>query len=179
MSKVKFIHIVKDNFSKNKTIKISGNKVEIKTYVDAETYATVVKTIADNCFKDNQYYPEYFEIVRRYVILNYFTNIDLTNVSLEEIFKASQKGNWFCKIEKEVITLPIWKSIEVSASNCIEYAIKSRKTSFDNLCDSFNTTVTTMNSSIDIGVIKELNDRLKKASDKEIIDKISSNRTSN
>lgn len=173
MVKVNFIDILgNDCSSTNKTIKINGEKIEIKTCIDTETYASAIMTISENCFKDDQYHPEYFEIVKRYAILSYFTNIDLADISLTEIFKRTQEGNWFYKIEKEVTVLPIWKCIETSAHNYIDFTIKSRKTSFDELCDSLKAITAEMaanTNSIDMDVIKKLTDRLNGLSNKEIV----------
>lgn len=179
MNKVKFIDVIANDFMpKNKTIRINGSTVDVKTNIDAENYTSIIRTIAENCFVDNQYHPAYFEIVRRYVILDYFTNIDVENISLNEVFKTSQNGNWFDKIEKIVTSLPIWNRIESATNAYIDYKIKSRKTSFDNLCDSFNS-LAEENSKIDVGVINELNDRLKNIGEVKVASEISSSRTDN
>lgn len=51
MNKIKLTDVIGKNFAlKNKTVKINGTEVEIKTYLDADTYAAAIKTIAETCF---------------------------------------------------------------------------------------------------------------------------------
>ena len=118
---------------KNITKKINGTNVEIKTYVDAITYLEVIDTMAKSCFDKNfEYHPEYREIVRRYVMIKYFTDINVDEININEVFKRTQGGTWFYTIEKEITSLPIWTEIEQAVDNKISYEIKS---SFDKLCD--------------------------------------------
>ena len=173
MDKIKITDIIGKNFAlKNKTVKINGTEVEIKTYLDADTYMAAIKIIADTCFQHGTYCPEYRELARRCVILKYFTNIDVSDDMVKEIFKITQSGTWFSKIENTVISLPVWTNIESSANALIDYKIRSRKTSFDELCDSLKAITAEMaanTNGIDMDVIKNLTDRLNGLSNKEII----------
>lgn len=173
MNKIKFADVIGKNFAlENKTIKINGMEVEIKTYLDADAYAAAVQTIADTCFQDDSYRPEYRELARRYVILKYFTNIEISDDMVKEIFKMSQSGTWFEKIERATTSLSVWTEIEIASNELIDYKIRSRKTSFDELCDSLKAITSEMaanTNGIDMDVIKEIADRLNGLSDKEII----------
>jgi|GEM_PF-3818817 hypothetical protein len=173
MNKIKLTDVFDKNFTPlSKIVKINGMKVEIKTYLDADKYAAAVKTIADTCFQEGTYCPEYRELARKYVILKYFTNIEVSDDMVKEIFKTSQNRTWFSKIESTVTSLPVWTNIESSVNALIDYRIRSRKTSFDELCDSLKAITAEMaanTNGIDMDVIKNLTDRLNGLSSKEII----------
>lgn len=173
MNKINLIDVIGKNFAlKNETLKINGTEVKIQTYLDADTYAAAVQTIADTCFQDDTYRPEYRELARKYVILKYFTNIEISDDMVKEIFKMSQSGAWFAKIERTVTSLPVWTEIEIASNELIDYKIRTRKTSFDELCDSLKTLTAEMAAStngIDMDVIKNLTERLNGISNKEII----------
>lgn len=173
MNKINLIDVTGRNFAlKNKTVKINGTEVKIQTYLDADTYIAAVQTIADTCFQDDIYRPEYRELARKYVILKYFTNIEISNDMVKEIFKMSQSGEWFAKIERAVTSLPVWTEVEVATNELIDYKIRSLKTSFDELCDSLKALMAEMASNtngIDMEIIKNLTDRLNGISNKEIV----------
>lgn len=173
MDKIKLTDVIGKNFAlKNKTVKINGTEVEIKTYLDADTYMAAARIIAETCFRHGTYCPEYRELARRYVILKYFTNIDVSADMVKEIFEITQGRKWFSEIDKEITSLPVWSNIESSANALIDYKIRSRKTSFDELCDSLKAITAEMaanTNGIDMNVIKNLTDRLNGLSNKEII----------
>lgn len=105
-------------------------------------------------------------------MLKYFTNIEVSDDMVKEIFKTAQSGVWFSKIENAVVSLPVWTNIESSANALIDYRIRSRKTSFDELCDSLKAITAEMaanTNNIDMDVIKNLTDRLNGLTNKEII----------
>lgn len=173
MNKINLIDVIGKNFAlKNETVKINGTEVKIQTYLDADTYVAAVQTIADTCFQDDTYRPEYRELARKYVILKYFTNIEISDDMVKEIFKMSQSGTWFTKIERAVTSLPVWIEIEIASNELIDYKIRSRKTSFDELCDSLKALtaeIAANTNSIDMDVIKNFTDRLNGISNKEIV----------
>lgn len=135
MNEIKLIDVIGKNFMLAPVIKkINGQKVKIKTYLDADTYSEIIATITDTCFQDDTYHPEYHEIVRKYVILKYFTNIAVSDDMIKEVFKMSQSGTWFADIERTVVSLPVWSDIENTVDEMINYKITVRRTSFDKLC---------------------------------------------
>lgn len=139
MNEIKLIDVIGKNFMLAPVIKkINGTKVKIKTYLDADAYAEITATITDTCFQDGTYHPEYREMVRKYVILKYFTNIAVSDDMIKEIFKTSQSGTWFLDIERMVVSLPVWSDIENTVDEMINYKITVRRTSFDELCDKIH-----------------------------------------
>ena len=144
---VKFTDVIGKNFAlKNTTKKINGVPVTINAYLDVDTYATIIHTIADSCFVDGKYKAENREIVRRYAILKYMTDIELPTTevvadgetetvdNIREIFKSTQGGSWWSEVEREVTKLPIWAEIE----SAVDAQIAAYPTAFDNLCDSLS-----------------------------------------
>ena len=133
----RFIDVIGSKFALTHDIKkINGCKVEIKNYLSADEYVTVVRSIADACFdKHGVYRPEYYELAKRYAIIDNFTDIDIGDITVEELFKDSQGGDWYYSIEKEVTNNSIWAEIEVSVSKQIEYIISKQETSFDKVCN--------------------------------------------
>lgn len=134
---VNLIDIIGKNFSlKNIKKKINGCVVEIKTYIDIEEYAQAVREMAELCFDEaGVYHPEYREFSRRYAIVKYFTNIDIENITAQELFKTSQGNDWYYQIEKEISTNPIWIELDTAVDRQIEYAISTKEDAFGRMCD--------------------------------------------
>lgn len=139
MNTIKLIDVIGKNFALAPVVKkINGMKAKIKTYLDADAYAEITAIITDTCFREGAYHPEYREMVRKYVILKYFTNISVSDDMIKEIFKISQSGTWFADIERTVVSLPVWSDIENTVDEMINYRITVRRTSFDKLCDKIH-----------------------------------------
>lgn len=133
------IEILGKNFGlKNNIKRINGVPVEIKSYIDVDTFANIVGTVANTCFINNEYRAENREIARRFVILKYMTDIEIDEENLNEIFKTTQGGNWYGDIEREIIKLPIWGEVEQAIDKEIDYLVLSRETGFDKLCSDLS-----------------------------------------
>lgn len=145
----------------HKMVKVGKIPVEIKTYLDVDAFATAANTIANSCFdgETGEYRPEYYEIAKRYVVLQYLTDIELDDVSVEEVFKIAQ-NDWYYDIEKACAVLIYL--IEDAAAKIIEYR---RKTAFDNLCDNVSAILKQDNEQ-NLADIKEVLTKLDKV-DKE------------
>jgi len=163
---MKFTDVLGKNFALKNTIKkINGVEVEIKGYLDIVTFTNIIHLIADGCFEEGKYFAENREIMRRYAILKYMTNIDVTQGELNEVFKASQSGNWFAEIEKEVVKLPIWAEVE----SAIDAQIASQPSAFDNLCSNLAETIK-IDPSVSLTDIKEVLDGLNKVNQKDFVE---------
>lgn len=159
---VKFTDVLGKSFApKNTTKRINGVPVEIKTYVDVDTFASIIYTIVNTCVEKGKYRAENREIARRYIILKYFTNIEVGEDDIPEIFKCSQSGNWFAEIEREVIKLPIWAEIEAAIDSQITYEIQTRQTAFDKLCADISENIAVDNTQ-NLADIKEVLSGLEK-----------------
>ena len=167
-----FVEVLGKNFEyKNITKKINGTPVEIKGYLDIDTYANIVYSIAESCFIDGVYHAENREIARRYAIINYMTDIDLVGIDIAEVFKSTQAGTWYSDIEREIIKLPIWAEVEQAIDNQIA---SLSKTSFDKLCDNLSVMLDT-DISDNLADVKEVLDKLGDIDSKELVKAVTEN----
>lgn len=143
------------------TKKINGEKVTIKTYLSTEEFFNAVHTVADNCFVADEetgiveYKPEYREPAWRYMVLKYFTDIEIGEVSVNEIFEVTQSA-WYEEIERICAENPLYCEISRVADRIIA---SNRKTAFDKLCDSLSAIITT-DPSQNLADIKDVLDKL-------------------
>lgn len=127
----------------NYTKKINGEKVVLKTYLSSKEYFGAIHTIADICFIENEdtneveYKPEFKELAWRYVVLKYFTDIEIDDINIDEIFKVTQ-SKWYAEIEFFCNQLPITSCIQRDANELIDYRLSLRKTEFDKLCNNIS-----------------------------------------
>ena len=163
----KIIEITDKSPLGNKTIKVNKIPVEIKTYLDVDTFVTMANTLANSCFDDetDEYRPEYYDIATRYVVLKYLTDIDFGDVNVGEIFKVAQ-SDWYYEIEKACETLAY--EVEDAADKIIAYRLSTRKTAFDNLCDSLSAILKQDNAQ-NLADIKEILDGINKVDTKKFV----------
>ena len=150
---------------KNKKIMIDRHTaVQIKTYLSVEDYTEAIQTVVDSCFVNGEYFSAFKDVAIRYMVLTTFTDIDLGDMPVEEVFKVTQ-NNWYYVIEKEVSMLPIYSEILDSVDNAIEYKIRTRSTSFDYLCDVLGEFAEKMG---DVSPLEKIASKIEKLNDKEI-----------
>jgi hypothetical protein len=168
----KLTDVIGKNFAlKTTTKRISGMPVEIKNYLDVETFKTIVQTVAQSCFENNGYHAENREVARRYCVIEYMTDIELEDIDVPELFKTTQGGIWYSQIEAEVIKLPIWAEVEVAIDNEIAYLIETRQTAFDKLCSDLSAIIEVDNTQ-NLADIKEVLDKFEKVDKKAFVDKV-------
>lgn len=122
----------------DRVIRVGNQKVTIKSILTAEKFIEAAYNMSALCFEGVEktiFRPEYREIARRYIIIKYFTDIDIDDMSIEEIFASTQKGTWFRDVEREVTSLQLWREIEIAADKDIDYKIMTLRNSFDELCE--------------------------------------------
>lgn len=167
----KLIDVIGKNFAlKNTTKRINGVPVEIKTYLDADTFASIVQTVAQSSFTDGEYHAENREIARRYSIIKYMTDIELEDADVAEIFKTTQGNNWYAQIEAEVVKLPVWGEVETAIDNQIAYLL-SKQTSFDKLCADLSAMLSA-DTKADLADAKEVLDKLNKVDREKFVDAV-------
>lgn len=165
---MRFTDVLGKNFALKNTIKkINGVEVEIKGYLDVDTFADIVHVIADTCFENGEYKAENREIARRYVILKYMTNIDVSEDEINEIFKSTQAGNWFEDIAKEVERLPIWGEVETA----IDLQILAHPSAFDRLCDSLSSLIST-DQSAKLSDVKQILEKLDRVDKRDFVEAV-------
>ena len=166
----KLIDVIGKNFApKNTTKRINGVPVEIKTYLDVDTFGSIVQTVAQSSFTDGEYHAENREIARRYCIIKYMTDIELEDTDVAEIFKTTQGGNWYSQIEADVVKLPVWGEVETAIDKQIDYIIATRQTAFDKLCADLSAIIKTDNTQ-NLADVKEVLDKLSEVDEKKIVE---------
>lgn len=161
--------------NKNQMIKkifkrVNGFSIEVKSIVDAETYISAVQTVVQSCFVDGEFRAENREIARRYVILKYFTDIEIDgDTDVAEIFKTTQGGNWYAQIEADVVKLPVWGEVETAIDKQIDYIIATRQTAFDKLCADLSAIIKTDNTQ-NLADVKEVLEKLSDVDEKKFVE---------
>ena len=163
------------NFAlRNTTKNINGAKVEIKGYLDVNTMANIVQTVAQTCFQNGEFHAENREIARRFAILKYLTDIEVNEEEISEVFKCTQAGNWFAQIENDITRLPLWSEVESAIDKQIDFMFLTHKTSFDNLCSDISANIAVDNTQ-NLADIKEVLDGLNKVNEKDFVKAITEN----
>lgn len=164
----------KNSTLRNTTKNINGAKVEIKGYLDVNTMANIVQTVAQTCFQNGEFHAENREIARRFAILKYLTDIEVNEEEISEIFKCTQAGNWFSQIENDVTRLPLWSEVESAIDKQIDFMFLTHKTSFDKLCADLSANIAVDNTQ-NLADIKEVLDGLNKVNEKDFVKAITEN----
>lgn len=160
------------NFAlRNTTKNINGAKVEIKGYLDVDTMANIVQTVAQTCFQNGEFHAENREIARRFAILKYLTDIEVKEEEISEVFKCTQAGNWFAQIENDVTRLPLWSEVESAIDKQIDFMFLTHKTSFDKLCSDISAIIKTDNAQ-NLADIKEVLEKLDKVDKQEFVEAV-------
>lgn len=168
----KLTEVIGKNFAlKNTTKRINGVPVTIKTYLDVDTFGSIVQTVAQSSFTDGEYHAENREIARRYCIIKYMTDIELGDNDVAEIFKITQSNNWYAQIEADVVKLPVWGEVETAIDKQIDYIIATKQTAFDKLCTDLSAIIKTDNTQ-NLADIKEVLEKLDKVDKQEFVDAV-------
>ena len=145
MAKINTI-IAKYQEEKSKPIKVKGEIINIFTALTTDDFAEIVSLIVDSCFNEKGEYESWRKpVITHYAMIAYFTDLDISDYSVNEIYELSQ-GQWFIEIERKVTNLEIWSDIETAVIDQINYRINTKKTSFDKLCEDISTIITTDNT---------------------------------
>ena len=169
----KLIDVIGKNFAlKNTNKRINGVPVEIKAYLDVDTFGSIVQTVAQSSFTDGEYHAENREIARRYCIIKYMTDIELEDTDVAEIFKTTQGGNnWYAQIEADIVKLPVWGEVETAIDKQIDYIIATRQTAFDKLCADLSAIIKTDNTQ-NLADIKEVLEKLDKVDKQKFVEAV-------
>ncbi|MCZ2394978.1 MAG: hypothetical protein LC100_00375 [Chitinophagales bacterium] len=167
----KLIDVIGKNFAlKNTTKRINGVPVEIKAYLDVDTFASIVQTVAQSSFTDGEYHAENREIARRYSIIKYMTDIELEDTDVAEIFKTTQGGNWYSQIEAEVVKLPVWGEVETAIDNQISYLL-SKQSEIDRLCKNLSKIFDTDVEST-ISEVQDILEKIERVDENKFVDAV-------
>ena len=168
--------IVGKNYNLKTTIKkINGVTIKIKNYINVDMFANMVNTIASTLFdEDGEFCAWNREIAKRFVILKYMTDIEVSELEINEIFKLTQSGNWYNDIERMVTELPLWGEIEDAVDKQIDYIIATHPTSFDKLCSDISANIAVDNTQ-KLADIKEILDGLNNVNKKDFVKAVTEN----
>ena len=166
-----------DKFTvKDEIIKIKKIPVAIRTSISANDFTSAVRTIVNSCLvadEDDEsgeikYNPEYKEIVKRYVVLRYLTDIELGDMTVTEIYELSQR-DWYREIEEACANYSPIHDIQKAVDELIDYQIFTRQTKFDEACESVKKIADKV---FDIGSLSEIAKKLSNMDDKAIVEAI-------
>lgn len=165
---VNLTNITEKSPLKNKVIRIGKTSVEIKTYISADDFMSAVRLVVDSSFdEDGVYRPEYKEIVKRYVYLKYFTDIDVDEIDSGELYKLTQ-ANWYNTIMNELVNIQAYYNINDAIDEAIQYRIDTKPSAFDTLCVDLSAMLNT-DLSGNLADVKDVLDKLENVDKQEFV----------
>lgn len=173
MEKIKLNEILDMVTNVGKTVKIGKSKINVKQYLSSEKFIEFVNTVVDSCFDDKgNYHAEYKEVVYRYEIVSLFTNIDISEMSVSEVYDCSNQA-WY---EGVLGVIPVVQIAELNTAidDKIDYRIRTKRSSFDELCDTLLNVVE--NQSNDINKIDNIVKEAKKLSKTDFVKAVVNNK---
>ena len=136
--------------------KIDKIYVKINSCLSVQDYTDAINEIVSSCFTNEKFTPEYRTLGERYVVLNFFTDIDVSDVSLDDLFEITQ-SSWYDKILDIVTTIPVYSEI----TKAVDEIIKYRQNDMYQLSHAIEIAA---NADIE-GTLREVNNTLDKAKD--------------
>lgn len=162
----KLTEIIKNDKTTDIVIKVNKVPVTIKTRLSSEDFVSCAKTIVENCTVEGVFHPEFKEITKRNAYLIYFTDIDISGYTADDIFLLTQ-SSWFEEIFKIITNTPVYYDIE----RTVDDLFNNRKTSFDKLCDTVSEAVSSGNE-INFDEMKNLLNQLNKVDKKAFVNAV-------
>ena len=107
------------------------------------------------------------------MVLKYFTDIDVSDTPIAEVFKVTQ-SSWYKEIELEIADNPVYYEINKAVERIIADKISLRKTSFDSLCDSLSILLSE-NTTDRLADVKYILDGLEKVDKKAFVEAVVEN----
>ena len=101
-------------------------------------------------------------------MLRYLTDLDLDELTADEVFAQSQ-AQWYLDIETACANHTAFYDIQKAADELIEYRIRTRKTAFDELCDTLKEFAEKMG---DTSSLEDIATKLRNLDDKAVVDAI-------
>lgn len=180
MNKITFNEILDTKIANTKTIKANKTFITVKTAITTDEFIAFVNTVADLTFDENGMYNGAFErIATRYAVVKFLTNIDIEDKTVNNVFDCTFQ-KWFANVMAVVEVSSYWDELMGAVYDNIahktEITIRSRKTSFDDLCDSLANVITDFsehNSSETIDALKRISEKLNIADNAELVEAIS------
>lgn len=163
--------IVENSPVENKVVKFGKNRVTIKSGLNLNDYASCINNIVELCFDEQGLYrPEYKEVARRWSYLKYFTDIELGDVTIENLFSLSQ-AEWWETIMDYIATTQVYSHIEIAVEEELQKRIK---TPFENLCDAI-ANISNANVDDTISGLTTLFDKINQVDEKRFVKAVTEN----
>lgn len=180
MSKVTFNEILDTKIANTKTIKVNKTSINVKTVITTDEFIAFVNTVTDLAFDENGTYNGAFErIAMRYAVVKFLTNIDIEDMTVNNVFDCTFQ-KWFTNVMNIAETSSYWDELMGAVYDNIahktEISIKSRKTSFDNLCDTLSSIITDFSEykgSETIDALEHIAEKINIADNNELVEAIS------
>lgn len=180
MSKVTFNEILDTKITNTKTIKVNKTFIDVKTIITTDEFVAFVNTVTDLAFDENGMYNGAFErIAVRYAVVKLLTNIDIEDMTVNNVFDCTFQ-KWFTNVMDVVETSSYWDELMGAVYDNIarktEISIRSRKTSFDNLCDTLTDIIkdfSEYNNPETIDALKRIAEKINIANNDELVEAIS------
>ena len=161
---------------RNSVIKINKIPVEVKAFISANDFVNAVHLIADSAFGENgEYRPDLKTITERYVLIRYFTDIDLGDMSIDEVFKVSQ-NKWYNDLCERVYIDTNYVLVLETASKIVQNKLDKAETSVDKFVSKISNSLFE-DSEIDLNQIKNILDGLKCVDKESFVDAVINRRT--
>lgn len=123
--------LIDEKYDNNKILKINERSVKIKRTLTAVEFMAFVNLVVNSSFdSDEKYHASYKEIALRYAIVNYFTDIDISELSANEIYDITNQY-WYSDVSAYVQKLNCYNKLVKAINEDIDYKIKTDRTSFD------------------------------------------------
>lgn len=134
MAKIKLNELLDKEISTIETFKINKHVVEVKTAITTDEFVAFVELATSLSYDKNDEYNAAFErIALRYAVVKYLTNIDIEDMTVNDVFDATLQM-WYDGVMRIVEGTSYWYELLSATKENIMHKNTIRTTAFDNLC---------------------------------------------
>lgn len=162
--------VLDEQINNTQIVKINKKEVKVAVVVSAETFMEFVDVVVGSSFDDEgNYKGAYQEIATRYAIVKYLTNINVDEMSANDVYDLSNQ-KWFGKIMAVIKNTDYWSSLNYAISEEL-----SNNTPFNTLCKTLTKAVNDFSNGTTQEAIDALSDiasKINVADNKELVEAI-------
>ncbi len=186
MNKTNLSKILDERILNIKTIKANKTFIDVKTAITTDEFVAFVNTVTDLSFDESGEYNGAFErIAIRYAVVKFLTNVEIEDMSVNNVFDCTFR-KWFTNVMNAVESTSYWDELIGAVHDNIdrrtEISIRSRRTSFDNLCDALSGIIADFseyNSSETINTLKNIAEKFNTADNTELVNAVAAHAKKN